>query len=88
MFHRAKNTSPCSCRPCWKGRCLRYRKYPERAGRSGTVRPYALKEFAKRWYLVAYSEEAAMLRVYALDRILSVERTGAKFKMPPGFQRG
>lgn len=64
---------------------IQYRKYLSAQADLRTVRPYALREFAKRWYLVAYSEEAAMLRVYALDRLLSVERTGAKFKMPAGF---
>ena len=64
---------------------IRYRKYLSAQADLRTVRPYALREFAKRWYLVAYSEEAAMLRVYALDRLLSVECTGDKFKMPAGF---
>ena len=62
-----------------------YRKYLSEQAGVRTVRPYALREFAKRWYLVGYSEEAAMLRVYALDRLLSVERTGARFKMPARF---
>jgi hypothetical protein len=64
---------------------IRYRKYLSAQADLRTVRPYALREFAKRWYLVAYSEEAAMLRVYALDRLLSVECAGDKFKMPAGF---
>lgn len=64
---------------------IAYRKYLSEQADVRTVRPYALREFAKRWYLVGYSEEAAMLRVYALDRLLSVERTGDKFKMPAGF---
>lgn len=65
--------------------CIRYRKYLSTQADVRTVHPYALREFAKRWYLVGYSLEAAMLRVYALDRLLSVERTGTKFKMPAGF---
>lgn len=64
---------------------IEYRKYLSKQADVRTVRPYALREFAKRWYLVGYSEEAAMLRVYALDRLLAVERTGATFKMPAGF---
>lgn len=64
---------------------IRYRKYLSAQADVRTVRPYALREFAKRWYLVAYSEEAAMLRVYALDRLLAIERSGDKFKMPGGF---
>ena len=64
---------------------IQYRKYLSAQADVRTVRPYALREFAKRWYLVAYSDEAAMLRVYALDRLLAAERTGDKFKMPAGF---
>ena len=41
--------------------------------------------FAKRWYLVAFSEQAGELRTYALDRITALERTGGHFRMPRGF---
>ena len=49
------------------------------------IRPYAVKEFEKRCYIVAYSEEADALRTYAMDRIVSMQRTGRTFRMPPGF---
>ena len=49
------------------------------------IRPYAVKEHAKRWYVVAFSEEAGAIRVYAMDRILSMAPTGERFKMPKGF---
>ena len=62
-----------------------YHKYLSSGTDRRTIRPYAVKEFAKRWYLVAYSEEAKELRTYALDRILSLERTGDSFKMPIDF---
>ncbi len=64
---------------------LRYRKYLSPEEEERTIRPYAVKEFSKRWYLVAWSEEADALRTYALDRILSMERTGDRFKMPKDF---
>lgn len=64
---------------------LKYRKYLSGETEDRTVRPYAVKEFAKRWYLVAWSEDAGALRTYALDRIQSIERTGENFKMPKGF---
>jgi hypothetical protein len=67
---------------------LEYRKYLSSEVDRRTVRPYALKEFAKRWYLVAFSVEARTLRVYALDRIASLERTGARFRMPESFDIG
>ena len=65
---------------------LHYRKYMSEDEEVRHIRPYAVKEFAKRWYIVAYSEEASALRVYAMDRILALKPTGEKFKMPKGFQ--
>jgi predicted DNA-binding transcriptional regulator YafY len=55
---------------------LRYRKYLSEGEEVRHIRPYAVKEFEKRWYIVAYSEEAETLRVYAMDRILSLTPTG------------
>lgn len=65
---------------------LTYRKYLSEEADVRVVHPYAVKEFAMRWYLVAFSESNGTLRVYALDRIAALERTGEKFKMPKGFQ--
>lgn len=65
---------------------LRYRKYLSPEEEVRTIRPYAVKEFSKRWYLVAFSEQAGALRTYALDRISALERTGELFKMPRDFQ--
>jgi len=65
---------------------LRYRKYLSTEEEVRHICPYAVKEFAKRWYVVAFSEEADALRVYAMDRILSLMPTGEKFKMPREFQ--
>ena len=64
---------------------IEYRKYLSRETDARTIRPYAVKEFEKRWYLVAWSEEAGQLRTYALDRIKALERTGGSFKMPRDF---
>ena len=65
---------------------LHYRKYMSEGEEVRHIRPYAVKEFAKRWYVVAFSNEAEALRVYAMDRILSLTPTGEKFRMPKGFQ--
>ena len=65
---------------------LRYRKYMSEEEEIRHIRPYAVKEFDKRWYVVAYSEEAEALRVYAMDRILSLAPTGERFRMPRDFQ--
>ncbi len=44
-----------------------------------------MKEFEKRWYIVAYSMDADALRTYAMDRITSMEMTEDTFRMPEGF---
>ena len=69
------------------GECLRigYRKYLSQETESRDIRPYAVKEFEKRWYIVAYSEQAKGLRTYAMDRVISLERNGKQFRMPIGF---
>ena len=64
---------------------IEYRKYLSTETDIRTIRPYAVKEFAKRWYLIAWSEEAEQLRTYALDRIKALDRTGNSFKMPKDF---
>lgn len=64
---------------------LAYLKYTSKESSNYTIRPYALKENARRWYLVGYCEERSQVRVYALDRIVSLEVTGARFKMPVNF---
>ena len=64
---------------------IQYLKYTRSQADKLTIHPYAVKEFAKRWYLVAYCEERKALRVYGLDRIKEMEVTENTFKMPAGF---
>ena len=64
---------------------ISYMKYTSSQSESLTLHPYAVKEFAKRWYLVAHCEERNALRVYGLDRIMGLEVIDGKFKMPSGF---
>jgi hypothetical protein len=64
---------------------IEYLKYTSTEAERLTLQPYAVKEFAKRWYLIAFCIERDALRVYGLDRITSLEITGNTFKMPHGF---
>ena len=64
---------------------ITYQKYTSAEADTYTLRPYALKEFAKRWYLVAYCIEREALRVYGLDRIQELEVTEKSFRMPKSF---
>lgn len=64
---------------------IEYQKYTSSKADSYTLKPYAVKEFARRWYIVAHCIERQALRVYGLDRILSMEMTDKKFEMQKDF---
>lgn len=64
---------------------ISYLKYTSSDAEDLTLRPYAVKEFAKRWYLVAHCEERDALRVYGLDRIKGLDILEDTFRMPAGF---
>lgn len=64
---------------------IKYLKYTSSESDSLTLHPYAVKEFAKRWYLVAHCEERNALRVYGLDRIMKLDILEDTFRMPAGF---
>lgn len=53
-------------------------------GYEKTVCPYALKLFRQRWYLLARTSDDQM-RIYALDRMLSLSDTNETFEMPADF---
>lgn len=42
---------------------------------SRRVSPYLLKEYKRRWYLIAYDHQKSNIRVYALDRIKDVQNS-------------
>ena len=63
---------------------MTYQKYTSAQADTYTIHPYAVKEFAKRWYIVAHCRERNGMRVYGLDRIVNIEETGRTFKMPAG----
>lgn len=62
-----------------------YKKYSAAEAETLHLRPYAVKEYAKRWYMIAYCIERQGLRVYGMDRINRLETSGKKFKMPKNF---
>ncbi len=71
---------------------ITYQKYTSDNPSEYTLRPYAVKEFAKRWYIIGYcltkNGEALQepgLRVYGLDRVRNLELTETDFRMPPDF---
>ena len=51
-----------------------------------TVKPYGLKQFKQRWYMVAeVKEHGDKVFTYSLDRITNLERTGGSYKIPDKF---
>lgn len=48
------------------------------------VKPYCVKVYRQRWYMLAESEKPCMI-VYALDRIDNIEVTEEQYKMPVDF---
>ncbi len=64
---------------------ITYQKYTSEEPSTYTLRPYAVKEFAKRWYIIGYCIEREGMRVYGLDRVQSLEVTDAAFSMPVNF---
>ena len=64
---------------------IQYKKYTSSEAETYTLRPYAVKEFAKRWYIVAYCLEREAMRVYGLDRVITLELTDTAFRMPRKF---
>lgn len=53
---------------------------------SFTLKPYGLKIFKQRWYVLAESQYPDhRLLVYSLDRFESMEHTDEKYEIPEGF---
>lgn len=50
-----------------------------------TIRPYCVKVFKQRWYVLAWSEQYGQVRTYALDRIRDLTVTGRTFDYPQDF---
>lgn len=64
---------------------ISYLKYTSSKAEIYTLRPYAVKEFAKRWYIIGYCLEREALRVYGLDRVHSLDILDERFEMEKGF---
>lgn len=62
-----------------------YQKYTNDEVSGYTIRPYAVKESARRWYVVGYCVEKEQVRIYGLDRVKSLEVKEKRFRMPADF---
>ena len=48
-------------------------------------RPYFMKRYKQRWYVIGLKEKGKEIRTYALDRISAMQFTGEGFDMPPAI---
>jgi len=62
-----------------------YQKFWEEAPSQREVEPYALKEFKNRWYLTAKYSSNENIRIFALDRLSSLEISNQRFEYPENY---
>ena len=62
---------------------LEYKAFNNSRSYTHHLHPYLLKEYLNRWYVFGYNEYWDGLRIYALDRIVSLERIHTKqYRIP------
>lgn len=61
-----------------------YQKYSSEKGRERIVEPYCLKLYRRRWYILAKTD-AQELRMFSLDRIITIAKCDEKFTFPSDF---
>lgn len=64
---------------------MTYQSFASSEPNTFEAHPWCLKLFRQRWYLLARSEAYDEPRIYALDRILDVNETTRKLKVPKKF---
>lgn len=64
---------------------LNYQGSGQKRPEERTVHPYALLPHAGTWYLVAHCKESEGLRIFRLDRILSLRSLASTFRLPEEF---
>ena len=61
---------------------VEYKSYHEEKSTRFFLSPYFVKLFKQRWYLIGKSDK---IRIYGLDRFLSIEKSVETFQLPDGF---
>jgi hypothetical protein len=61
---------------------MKYQSYGMDRSAEFDIEPYFVKVFKQRWYVIGKSD---LLRIYALDRVVSLTPTPKKFNMPVDF---
>ncbi len=65
---------------------IEYKGFRKKVSTRFEVQPYCLKQFKQRWYMVAKTAASESEPwIYALDRIISLEKTDRSYSIPKGF---
>ena len=62
-----------------------YRSFADGQPKELMLQPLFVKFYERRWYLYADKSEDSQIKLYALDRVQSVEVMDERFKMPKDF---
>lgn len=62
-----------------------YQKFWDENPKKRTVKPYALKEFKNRWYVMAQEEHDSQIKSFSLDRISQMEISNQKFHFSENY---
>jgi predicted DNA-binding transcriptional regulator YafY len=65
--------------------CISYKGHSMAEYMDMVIHPYSIRLFKRRWYLIAYSEYSKGIRLYMLDRAMSVNVLDEVFEMPEDF---
>lgn len=60
--------------------CINYKSFKQDAKTKIIVHPYYLKQYNKRWFLIAWNAEQNFLANFALDRIQSIKEAKVPFR--------
>ena len=64
---------------------LSYQSFHMDEAKPHEVEPYCLKIYKQRWYLIGRRPDRDVVRTFALDRVMGLEITDAKFILPESF---
>lgn len=63
--------------------CFTYASFSRSRAESKIIfRPYFLKRYKQRWYMIGYQEKTKSIRTYALDRVKEMQIVQEKFEKP------
>lgn len=63
---------------------MTYQSFSKTHPSTFTVKPYCVKVYRQRWYMLGKSE-VSELRMYSLDRIVELQPTGKHYRLPANF---